>query len=114
MLFAGFSFGSSVGLRTCCGDPRVQGHGRAGPARKRRGARLPLPFLASCSQPKLFISGTQDQYGPRQRSRQSLPARLPRRSWCWSEGADHFFAGKLDRCSGRLHAWVETSLSHDP
>jgi alpha/beta superfamily hydrolase len=24
MLFAGFSFGSNVGLRACCGDPRVE------------------------------------------------------------------------------------------
>src|SRR6201990_2447914 len=25
ILFAGFSFGSNVGLRACCGDPRVKG-----------------------------------------------------------------------------------------
>ncbi len=45
MLFAGFSFGSSVGLRACCGDQRVSGIAALGlpVSAGGTGVSLPLP-----------------------------------------------------------------------
>ena len=64
ILFAGFSFGSSVGLHACCGDKRVSGIAALGLPVTAGGREYHYRFLAGCSQPKLFISGTEDQYGP--------------------------------------------------
>src|SRR5271168_4366338 len=58
LLFAGFSFGSSVGLRVCCGHPRVAGMAALGLPVNAGGREYHYTFLAGCTQPKLFISGT--------------------------------------------------------
>ena len=57
LLFAGFSFGSSVGLRACCGDERVKGIAALGLPVKAGGREYHYSFLSGCKQPKLFISG---------------------------------------------------------
>jgi alpha/beta superfamily hydrolase len=64
VLFAGFSFGSYVGLRACCGDPRVVGLVALGIPRQAEGRDYSYDFLQECPQPKLFVSGTRDPYGP--------------------------------------------------
>jgi alpha/beta superfamily hydrolase len=64
ILFAGFSFGSYVGLRACCGDPRVIGLVALGIPTHAEGRDYDYDFLHECPQPKLFVSGTRDQYGP--------------------------------------------------
>ena len=65
ILFAGFSFGSNVGLRACCGDPRVKGLIGLGVPVRAEGQGLHLRISAEVHAPKLFISGDHDQYGPR-------------------------------------------------
>src|ERR1700678_836180 len=66
LLFAGFSFGSSVGLRACCGDERVKGIAALGLPVRAAGREYHYRFLAGCRQPQLFISGAADEYGPRE------------------------------------------------
>src|SRR5450432_835080 len=64
VLFVGFSFGAYVGLRACCGDPRVPGLVALGLPVHAEGGDYEYIFLPACPQPKLFVSGTEDQYGP--------------------------------------------------
>ena len=66
ILFAGFSFGSNVGLRACCGDARVKGLIGLGVPVHAEGRDYTYGFLPKCTGPKLFISGDHDQYGPRE------------------------------------------------
>ncbi len=108
ILFAGFSFGSSVGLRTCCGDTRVRGMAALGLPVSAGGREYHYRFLASCSQPKLFISGTHDQYGPQAAVEAVVASAAPPAELVLVPGADHFFAGKLESMQQALHAWVET------
>jgi alpha/beta superfamily hydrolase len=116
ILFAGFSFGSSVGLRVCCGDPRVSGMAALGLPVSAGGREYHYTFLSACSQPKLFISGTQDEYGPRAAieavvANAASPAKL-----VMIEAADHFFAGKLEQMQQALRAWLEEHfllINHD-
>jgi uncharacterized protein len=111
LLFAGFSFGSSVGLRTCCGDPRVDGMAALGLPVSAAGRDYHYHFLTGCRQPKLFISGTQDQFGPREALEAVVAAAAPPAELVFVEGADHFFAGKLDSMQQALRVWIEHHFS---
>ena len=64
-------------------------------------------FLASCTQPKMFLSGTEDRYGPRAAIEAVVASAAPPAKLVMIEGADHFFAGKLEQMQLALRAWVE-------
>jgi alpha/beta superfamily hydrolase len=118
ILFAGFSFGSNVGLRACCGDTRVKGLIGLGVPVRAEGRDYTYKFLPNCTQPKLFISGDHDQYGPREIlegvfERAPEPKRL-----VWIEGADHFFQGttdspgpKLELMQKEIRSWLQTEFN---
>lgn len=103
ILLGGFSFGAWVGLRVGCGDSRVT---------ELAGLGIPvnsssLDYLRACPKPKLFIHGTGDQYGSREKV-EALFASLPEpKRLAFVEGADHFFAGKLDQVDAALRAWLK-------
>jgi alpha/beta superfamily hydrolase len=108
ILFAGFSFGSSVGLRACCGDPRVKGVAALGLPVRAAGREYDYAFLADCRKPKLFISGTADEYGPRAAVEAVVAAAAPPAELVLIEDADHFFVGKLEPMQLALRAWIGT------
>ena len=109
LLFAGFSFGSNVGLRACCGDARVQGIIALGVPMHAAGRNYTYNFLPGCVQPKLFISGTEDEFATPE-SVNALAASSPHSSVVWMEGVDHFFAGKLDQVRTGIAYWVATNF----
>jgi uncharacterized protein len=102
ILLAGFSFGSWVGLRVGCADPRVT---------RLVGLGIPvndsdLSYLRECAKPKLFLQGTQDQFGARDRL-EALYVMLPEpKRLVFVEGGDHFFAGHLDAMTAALAEWL--------
>lgn len=102
ILLAGFSFGAWVGLREGCEDPRVN---------ELIGLGIPvnnsdLSYLRSCAKPKLFIQGGEDQFGARA-DVEALYETLPEpKSLVIVEGAEHFFAGKLDQVSRAITNWI--------
>lgn len=103
VLFAGFSFGSYVGLRACCGDVRVKGLVALGLPAHAEGRDYTYGFLFHCTQPKLFISGDHDQYGPRpQLERVFVSAPEPKRL-ALIEGAEHFFQGTAESPTPKLN-----------
>jgi len=106
LLFAGFSFGSSVGLRACCGDERVKGMAALGLPVQAGGRAYHYSFLAQCTQPKIFISGTNDEFGPQAAVQAAVASAAPPAELIFIPGADHFFAGKLEQMQQPLIAWV--------
>ncbi|HEX3438149.1 MAG TPA: alpha/beta fold hydrolase [Pseudacidobacterium sp.] len=106
VLFAGFSFGAAIGLRACCGDERVKGLIALGLPVHAEGRDYHYPFLTFCSQPKLFISGMRDEYGPRPRLEEVFHSAAQPAEIVWVEGAEHFFAGKLDEVQSAIRNWV--------
>src|SRR5579875_2883360 len=93
ILFAGFSFGSNVGLRACCGDPRVAGLVGLGLPVRAAGRDYRYTFLPACGNvPKLFVSGDNDEFSPRGVLESYLVAASEPKRIVWVEGADHFFA----------------------
>ena len=107
ILFAGFSFGAAVGIETCCGDPRVSGMIGLGLPVAAEGRNYEYGFLATCTQPKLFISGTQDPFGPKAMVAATVDAAAPPAEMVWVEGAEHFFVGKLDQVQTAIREWME-------
>ena len=113
ILFAGFSFGSYTGLRACCGDSRVVGLTALGLPVQAAGRDYTYEFIPSCSQPKLFISGDNDDFCPSEVLR-SVVATAPGRNTCHIvSGADHFFQGipgspepKLAVMQGWMRSWL--------
>ncbi len=109
LLLAGFSFGSWVGLRAGCGDPRVS---------ELLGLGLPVgdldsrsfSYLEHCDKPKLLVSGEFDRFGPPSRL-QAMVERFPlqvqenTRVAIISDG-DHFFTGHLPELDRSIAEWL--------
>ena len=102
VLVAGFSFGAWVGLRVGCEHPRVS---------HLIGMGLPVnstdfSFLRQCSKPKLFVHGSQDEFGSMEKVK-ALVASLPGENHLvFVEDVDHFFAGKLDQLDAAITNWL--------
>jgi alpha/beta superfamily hydrolase len=114
LLFAGFSFGSNVGLRACCGDERVKGLVGLGLPVRADGRDYTYNFLPACgSVPKLFVTGDHDQFAPQGVLESFLVNAPAPKKIVWVENADHFFAGtaqspesKLDVMRAAITEWV--------
>ena len=121
ILFAGFSFGSNVGLRATCGDPRVAGLVGLGLPVRAAGRDYTYEFLRTCSQPKLFISGDEDEFSPASILDAVLLTAPPPTERVIIPGADHFFQGvptsplpKLERMQQALRTWLQTTYNLQP
>ncbi|HEX5236760.1 MAG TPA: alpha/beta fold hydrolase [Silvibacterium sp.] len=107
ILFAGFSFGSYVGLRVACADARVKAAVALGLPAHAEGRDYTYEFLSRCSMPKLFISGTHDQYGPREKVETVVADAQPPADLVWIDNADHFFGGKLEQVQAAIRTWYQ-------
>ena len=111
LLFAGFSFGSAVGLRVCCADARVAGMIALGiPVAVENMRRYEYPWLAGCTQPKLFVSGDQDEYGPVDGVQGIVAGSGGENELVLVSGATHFFQSasgpKLAEMQAAVRAWT--------
>lgn len=120
LLFSGFSFGAAVGLRAAYADARVAGLIAVGTpvVPVAAGAEEPrvytFDFLSACTNPKLFVSGARDPFGPRAKL-EELVASVPEpKQLVMIEGADHFFEGRLRELREAIEAWVKVAISHQP
>lgn len=108
-LLAGFSFGSWVGLRAGCGDPRVT---------ELVGLGLPVgdldsrsfAYLDGCNKPKLLVSGEFDRFGPPSKLR-AMVERFPphvqeNTRVAIVAGGDHFFTGHLSELDHAIAQWL--------
>jgi hypothetical protein len=118
ILFAGFSFGSVVGMAACCGDPRVAGLIGLGLPLRAAGRDYSFDFLARCTQPKLFLSGDHDEFSPADALEAAWHnAHDPKRAILIA-GADHFFQGtadspgaKLDQMQAAIREWLTETFN---
>jgi hypothetical protein len=105
IIFAGFSFGAAVGLRAACPDPRVAALISMGTP-----VQYGFDFLLRCTKPKLFVSGAQDQFGPRADLLTLVASAFPPKQLVLIEGADHFFEGHLEELRRALEDWLRRQM----
>jgi len=111
LIFAGFSFGAAIGLRAACPDDRVRAAlGLGVPLNPVDERSYELEFLQSCNKPKLFVSGSRDQFGARAKL-EAMVSSLPEpKKLVIIESADHFFEGRLREMREAIEVWVKETV----
>jgi len=111
VIFAGFSFGAAVGLRAACPDPRVTALiGLGLPAVPVDDRVYDFEFLLSCTKPKLFVSGSRDQFGPAGKLEELVATFAAPKKLVRIEAGDHFFEGRLKEMRAVIEAWVRETV----
>ena len=110
IIFAGFSFGAAVGLQAACPDPRVEALISLGTPLQVNDRSYGYSFLQDCAKPKLFVSGGNDQYGPRAALERLVESVPEPRQLVLVEGGDHFFDGHLPEMRAAIEQWVRKLL----
>jgi uncharacterized protein len=116
LLLAGFSFGAAVGLRAACPDSRVKAVISLGTPVAPVAADSEMPrtyaftFLRDCEKPKLFVSGSRDQFGPRAKLEELVASAPEPKTLVFIEGADHFFEGRLSEVRSTIETWMKDWL----
>lgn len=111
LIFAGFSFGAAVGLNAACADNRVQALiGLGTPVAPVDDRSYEFDFLRSCDKPKLFVSGSRDQFGPRALLERLVSFVHDPKKVVVIESADHFFEGRLREMREAVEAWIRETI----
>jgi alpha/beta superfamily hydrolase len=115
LIFAGFSFGAAVGLRAACPDPRVQALIALGtPITPVDDRSYDYDFLMACPQPKLFVSGSRDQFASKEKL-EALISSLPEpKKLVIIDSADHFFEGRLREMRDAVENWARDVVRESP
>ena len=119
MIFSGFSFRRSAGLRAACADSRVRATiGLGVPvapvvADDGRAACLHYNSSQTCTKPRLFVAEPR-QFGPRAKL-ERLVGRVPEpKKLILIEGGDHFFEGRLREVREAIESWAKEAVSSQP
>ena len=110
VVFAGFSFGASTGLRACCPESRVSFLISLGTPVAAEGRVYAYKFLADCKKPKLFVSGDHDQYGPVTEIERVVANSADPKKLVIIPDADHFFEGQLPAMRAAIETWMAEQL----
>jgi uncharacterized protein len=103
LVLGGFSFGSTMALRVAPRDSRVKAVLAMGYPLRRAGDTAPV---ADVTQPRLFVQGAQDEFGPEAEIRALVLPLAPPRELVVVADADHYFTGRLDALHAAVHAWA--------
>jgi hypothetical protein len=107
VIFAGFSFGAAVGLRAAYADDRVRALIALGlPAVAVEDRLYDFEFLRECAKPKLFVSGSRDQFGPPGKLEALVGTFVDPKKLVRIEAGDHFFEGRLKEMRVAIENWV--------
>ena len=107
VIFAGFSFGAAVGLRAAYADDRVRALIALGlPVLEVEGRVYDFEFLRACTKPKLFVSGSRDQFGPARKLEALVQTFADPKKLVRIEAGDHFFEGRLRELRVAIEEWT--------
>lgn len=115
IIFAGFSFGAAIGLRAAYADERVcaliaLGLPAVGVEGREEGGVYDFEFLRDCAKPKLFVSGSRDQFGPPGKLEALVNTFAEPKKLVRIEAGDHFFEGRLREMREAIEAWVRKTI----
>ena len=111
VVFAGFSFGAAVGSRAAYSDDRVRALIALGlPAVPIEDRVYDFEFLRACTKPKLFISGSRDQFGPPGKLEALVNTFADPKKLVRIEAGDHFFEGRLKEMRVAIEDWLRETV----
>jgi len=70
-----------------------------------------LEFLRTCGKPKLFVSGSRDQFGSRVQLEEMARMAADPKKLVIIESADHFFEGRLKEMREAIEGWVRETIA---
>jgi len=116
IIFAGFSFGAVVGLRAAYFDDRVRALIALGLPAVRFADRMDdrvydFEFLRDCTKPKLFVSGSRDQFAPPGKLETLVNTFADPKKLVRIEAGDHFFEGRLKEIRVAIQDWTRETLA---
>ena len=120
VIFAGFSFGAAVGLRAAYADPRVAALIALGlpavpvPSDSGEPRVYDFDFLRECAKPKLFVSGSRDQFAPAGKLEALVDTFAEPKKLVRIEAGDHFFEGRLKEMRVAIEDWVSKVVPPEP
>ena len=107
VIFAGFSFGAAVGLRAAYSNDRVPALIALGlPAVPVEDRIYDFEFLRECTKPKLFVSGSRDEFGPPGKLEALVNSFAEPKKLVRIPAGDHFFEGRLRQMREAIEIWV--------
>ena len=108
-----FSFGAAVGLQAICTDTRVKAAiGLGVPVQPVEDRTYDLTCMRSYEKPKLFVSGSRDQFGPKPKLQAFVEALPEPKKLVIIDSADHFFEGRLREMREAIEVWIrETRIA---
>ncbi len=112
IIFAGFSFGAAVGLRSAYADDYVPALIALGlpvvsvPSEQGEARTYSFEFLRHSVKPKLFVSGARDQFAPPGTLEALVGTFAEPKKIVRIEAADHFFEGRLKEMRGMIEDWI--------
>ncbi len=117
VVVVGFSFGAAMALLACCSIAarsarNLRALAALGLPTQAEGRHYRYSFLASCSLPKLFLSGDRDQFAPAADLNMWPPPRPNPKSWCSYPAPITFLPASLRRCRTRSPAGSRSNC-HD-
>ncbi|MGA8086026.1 MAG: alpha/beta family hydrolase [Terracidiphilus sp.] len=68
------------------------------------------PLLSTCTLPKLFLSGDQDQFATKAQLEHAFDSAADPKTLAFIPGADHFFTGHLEQMQRALAAWLKEQI----
>ncbi len=111
IIATGFSFGAAMTLKAGCPDRRVAAIVSLGTPIAAEGRVYAYKFLEGCNKPKLFVSGTEDEFGPRADLERVVRTAAEPKRLVWIAEADHFFDNKLHEMKAAIERWVGDYIS---
>ena len=110
-VFAGFSFGAAIGLRAAVPDARVPLLISLGtPISPVDNRSYEYDFLAQCTKPKLFVSGSRDHFASPAKLQALVQSLAEPKKLLIIDAADHFFEGRLREMREAVENWTKETL----
>jgi uncharacterized protein len=77
-------------------------------------------FMESCTAPKLFLTGAEDPFAPREVMEEVFAKAPGEKEMMWIDGAEHFFMGvpgspgpKIEAMQAALRDWLTRNFFRD-
>ncbi len=116
IVLVGFSFGAAMAIAASCASsaptdgPNLRALALLGLPTHGFKRSCEYPLLSTCTLPKIFLSGDQDQFATKAQLEQAFDSAADPKTLVFIPDADHFFTGHLEQMQKGLAAWLKEQI----